>query len=108
MLCVDILYSLFLMLLFYIAEASGSIKMENREGESGHPCLVHQWSVKRCDVTSFVTTVALSDVYSIFIQWMNNSPKPNLLKVQNRNVQFTLTNAFSASNVLIIFVNNTN
>lgn len=34
---------------------------------------------------------------SIFIQSMNNSPKPSLCRVLNSNVQLTLLDAFSAS-----------
>ena len=44
-----------------------------------------------------MTIVALGEVYNVFIQWMNDSPKPNLCRVLNRKVQFTLSNAFSAS-----------
>ena len=42
----------------------------------------------------FVTIVALGEVYNVFIQWLNDSPKPNLCRVLNRKVQFTLSNFF--------------
>ncbi len=43
----------------------------------------------------FVTmTVAEGDVHRILIKLMNDSPKPNLSNVENRNFQLTLSNAF--------------
>lgn len=71
-----------------IAVTSGCIIMANNKGQSGQPCLVRLWPSlfamsenQNCDVTPDVTpfeiTVALGDD-SIFIQWMNGSPKPNL------------------------------
>ena len=47
------------------------------EGESGHPCLVPLCSVNVGEVIPLVVTVALGEVYSMLIQWMNDSPKPN-------------------------------
>lgn len=41
-----------------IAAARGSMNIVNREGESGHPCLVPLCSVKGCEVGPFVITVA--------------------------------------------------
>lgn len=38
------------------------MKRANREGESGHPCLVPLCSVKLCHVIPFVLTVAMSEV----------------------------------------------
>ncbi len=80
-----------------MAAANGSMKMVKSEGESGHPCLVPRCSVKLLDVSPLVMTVAKGDVYRILIQLMNDSPKPNLSNVENRNFQFTLSKAFSAS-----------
>lgn len=68
-----------------------------RDGESGHPCLVPWCKVKLVEVIPFVTIVALGEVYSIVIHWMKDSSKPNLWRVVNKNVQLTLLNAFSAS-----------
>lgn len=73
--------------------------MVNRDGESGHPCLVPLCSAKLCDVSPFVVTVADGDVYKILIQLINDSPKPNFCNVVNKNFQLTLSKAFSASNV---------
>lgn len=76
------------MLFCRIAAARGSMKMAKREGERGHPCLVPWCSVKLCEVIPLVVIVALGDVYSVLIQWMNDSSKPNLWRV-NKNAQFT-------------------
>ncbi len=53
--------------------------------------------MKLGDVIPFVVIVALGEVHSVLIQWMNDSPKPNLQSVLNKKDQFTLSNAFSAS-----------
>lgn len=45
-----------------MAAANGSMKMANKEGESGHPCLVPLCSVKLCYVNLLVTTVAEGEV----------------------------------------------
>ena len=42
--------------------------------------------------------MAIGDVYKILTQCINDSPKPNVFNVENKNTQFTLSNAFSASN----------
>ena len=64
--------------------------------------------MKLGEVIPFVITVALGEVYSVLIQWMNDSPRPNLRRVLNRKVKLTLSNAFFASNdtitVLFCFV----
>ena len=78
--------------------------MAKRDVESGHPCLVPWCRVKLGEVIPFVTIVALGEVYSVVIHWMNDSPKPNLRRVENKNVQLTLSNAFSASSDTIIMV----
>ena len=78
------------------------MKMVNKEGESGHPCLVPLCSVKLCDIRPLVMTVAEGEVYKILIQLINDSPKPNRCSVLNRNVQFTLSKAFSASKVVMM------
>lgn len=85
-----------------MAAARGSIKMVNNEGESGHPCLVPRCSVKLRDVSPLVITVAEGEVYKILIQLINDSPKPNLSNVENKNFQFTLSKAFSASKVTMM------
>ena len=73
-LCFELVYCIPLILLFCrMAVASGSMKTANRDGESGHPCLVPWWSVKLGEVIPFVVTVALGEVYSVLIQWMNDS-----------------------------------
>jgi len=51
-----------------IAAAKGSMNIAKRSGESGHPCLVPLNSVKLCDVSPLVVTVADGDVYTILIQ----------------------------------------
>lgn len=51
-----------------IAAANGSIKMANRDVESGRPCLVLLCRVKLCDISPLEITVAFGDVSSIFIQ----------------------------------------
>lgn len=45
-----------------MAAASGSMNMVNKEGESGHPCLVPRCRVKLRDVSPLVMTVAEGDV----------------------------------------------
>ena len=60
--------------------------------------------MKLGEVIPFVTIVALGEVYNVFIQWMNDTPNPNLCRVLNRKVQFILSNAFSASNDTIMVV----
>ena len=47
------------------------MKIANKNGESGHPCLEPRWSVKLCNVIPFVVTVAFDEVYSVLIQWIN-------------------------------------
>ena len=59
-------------------------------------------SVKLCEVIPLVVIVALGDVYSVLIQWMNDSTKPNVWRVLNKNDQFTLSKAFSASSEMIM------
>ena len=85
-----------------MAIAKGSMKMVNKEGESGHPCLVPLCSVNLCDVRPLVVTVAEGEVYRILIQLINYSPKPNFCNVVKRIVQFTLSKAFSASKVAMM------
>lgn len=76
------------MLLFWrIAAARGSMKMINKKGESGQPCLVPLSSVKGGDVSLLVITVAEGAVYNILIQLKNDSPKPNFCIVEMRNDQ---------------------
>ena len=75
-------------------DASGSMKIANKNGESGHPCLVPRWSVKLCDVIPFVVTVALGEVYSVLIQWTNYSPKPKLCNVCNKKNPVYLIECF--------------
>lgn len=58
--------------------------------------------MKLGEVILFVITVALGEVYSVFIQWMNDSPKPKLWRVENKKVQFTLSKTFSASSDTIM------
>ncbi len=90
-----------------MAAAKGSMKLvreseKEREGESGHPCLVPLCSVKLCDVSPLVVTVAEGIVYKILIQLINDSPKPNFCNVVNKKFQLTLSKAFSASKVTIM------
>ena len=73
------------------------MKMVKMDGERGHPCLVPWCSVNLGEVIPFVAIVAFGEVYSVLIQWMSDSPKPNFLSVVNKKDQFTLSNAFSAS-----------
>ncbi len=44
----------------------------------------------------------MGDVYSVLIQWINDSPRPNLCNDANINVQFTLSTAFSVSREVIM------
>ena len=81
-----------------MAAASGSMKMVNKDRENGQPCQVSLCRVKRCDISPLVVIVAIGDVYKILTQWINDSPKPIFFSVENRKTQFTLSNAFSASN----------
>ncbi len=91
------------MLLFWqMAAARGSMKIVDKKGESGHPCLVPLCSEKGGDVSPLVITVAEGAVYKILTQLINDSPKPNFCIVETRNDQLTLSKAFSASNVAMI------
>ena len=93
-----------MILLFWrIAAASGLMNMAKRDGESGHPCLVPWCKVKLGEVIPLVVIVALGEVYSVVIHWMNDSPNSNLRRMVNTNVQLTLSNAFSASSDAIMF-----
>lgn len=78
-----------------MAAAKGSMKMVNKEKESGHPCLVPLCSVRLCDVSPLVVTVAEGAMYKILIQLINDSPKPIFCNVMNKKSQ--LTKVFSAS-----------
>ena len=69
--------------------------MANKEGESGHPCLVPLCNTKLGDVSPLLVTEAIGELYSVLIQLINVSPNPNVSNVVNRNVQFSLSNAFS-------------
>ena len=91
-----------IIILSYCSHSRGSIKMANNKGESGHPCLVPLCNSKLGDVSPLVMTVAIGELYSVLIQLINVSPNPNISNVANRNVQFTLSNAFSASNEAMI------
>uniref|UniRef100_A0AAR2KG78 Uncharacterized protein n=1 Tax=Pygocentrus nattereri TaxID=42514 RepID=A0AAR2KG78_PYGNA len=88
-----------------IFAASGSMKMINIEGESGQPCLVPLCRLKLCEIRSFVLTRAFGELYNVSIQFIKDGPNPNLCRTANRNVQFTLSNAFSASKETTIFSN---
>lgn len=102
--CCALVVSIPLMLLFWhIAAPSGSIKVVNNEGQSGHPCLAPR-SLKLYEVIPFVVIVAIGRVYSVLIQWMNNSPKLNLQTLLSRDAHLTLSNAFLASNYTIIIL----
>lgn len=70
--------------------ARGSMKMVNRSGEIGHPCLVPLCKVKLCEVSPLVVIVADVEVYNSFTHLMNESPKPYHSNVENRNFQLTL------------------
>lgn len=72
---------------------SSSIKIANRDGERGPPCLVPSSSAKCGEVTLFLITVVLAAVYRILIQSMNNSPKLNLF-LPSRKVQFSFFKSF--------------
>lgn len=78
-----------------LAAANGSMNIENMMGRVGTPA----WYPS---VNLFVVTVAFGDGYKILTQLMNDSPNPNLSNVANKKFQFTLSNAFSASNVTLI------
>ncbi len=64
-------------------------------------CLETVLSVKLRDVSPLVMTVAEGDVYRILIQLMNDSPKPNLSNVENRNFQLTMSKVFSKSRAVL-------
>lgn len=70
------------------------MRMVNKKGESGHPCLVPLCSVKLCYVIPLVGTVADRAVYKIWIWSLNAFLKPNFGNVENRKDQFTLSKAF--------------
>lgn len=53
-----------------MADASGSMKSENRSGESGQPCLEPQQRVNGCDMWSLVNTDGVGEFYRVFIQLM--------------------------------------
>ena len=50
--------------IFVLSDCCGKrfMKIVNRDGESGHPCLVSLCSVKLCNVIPFVVTVATGEV----------------------------------------------
>lgn len=75
--------------------ARGSMKMVNKSGESGHPCLVPLCKVKFCEVSPLMVIVADGEVYSNFTHLMNESPKPYCSKVENRNFQLNVKRLLS-------------
>lgn len=50
-----------------MATVRGSVKMENKDGENQHPCLV-PWQRVKLFYGPFVVIVALGEVYFILIQ----------------------------------------
>ena len=87
--------------IWWIAAAKGSMNITNKEGESGHPFRVPLCKVKLSNVIPLVVTLAEGALYRIFIQLINDSPKPNFCNVLKRNFQFTRSNALSACILLL-------
>lgn len=63
--------------------------MENEDGESGHVC-----KMRSCEV-------ALDDMQNNLIQLIKESPNLNPFNIDQKNDQFTLSNAFLACKVTI-------
>lgn len=81
-----------------MAAARGSRAIVNRSGERGHPCCVPLERSKNYEVTPFVMTAALGELYIIFIHLLKPAPKPNPDRAECRKPHSTLSKAFSASN----------
>ncbi|KAL7854619.1 hypothetical protein SRHO_G00168090 [Serrasalmus rhombeus] len=80
-----------------ITLANGSIAMENKPGELGHPCLQPQESVKASDMTPLVRICDLGPLKSVLTYLIKLSPKFMAFKVSKRKPGSILSNAFSAS-----------
>lgn len=66
-------------------------------GESGHLCRFPLHIEKGSDIVSFLLTLALGHEYRLVIQFFIPFLSPICCSVALRNVQSTLSNAFSAS-----------
>ena len=101
-LCVNLLVRMPVMLFWYIAAASGSMKSANSEGEGGHPCLVPLWSVKFCEVSHDCCPWCVVECLDLLNKYLSKAKFFQGFYVFIRNVQFTLSNAFLASNERMI------
>uniref|UniRef100_A0A8D1ADW6 Uncharacterized protein n=1 Tax=Sus scrofa TaxID=9823 RepID=A0A8D1ADW6_PIG len=86
-----------------IAVAETSNTMLNNSGESGHPCLVPDFSGKAFSFSplSIIFAVGLSQMALIMLR--NVSSIPTLVRVFIRNGCWTLSGAFSASIEMIMW-----
>lgn len=96
-------YIPFILWFCLMAQASDSMKMAKSKGESGHHTTQRHLH-NLCDVIPLVVTVAIGVLCSVFIQLMNDSPKPSFCRTVKRKIQLTLSNAFSASSETIIML----
>ena len=80
-----------------IAVAKTSNSMLNRSGESGHTCLVPDFSGKAPSFCPLSMVLAVGLSYMAFIMLSYAPSIPTLLSVFIRNGCCTLSNAFSAS-----------
>ena len=88
-----------------IAVARTSNTMLNRSGESRHPCLVPDLSVKAFSFYPLSMMLALGLSYMAFIMLRNAPSIPSLLSVFIIKGYCTLSNAFSASiDMIILFL----
>ena len=96
------IWLLFISFSCLISVAGTSNTMLNRSGERGHPCHVLDLNGKALSFCPLSIMLAVGLSYMAFIMLRNSPSISTLLSVFIRNGCCTLSNAFSASIVVII------